>query len=123
MEPALGAMAMNDVGSQSGKLSGDALCRHQVAGAGQSSHGKRMNAEATALEQGIASWNDRCRVAHHADIVTSLRLAACEIADMAEQPADRSAEDVDDAKAAGHAVTARTSAPGCRWCLRDRHRS
>ena len=123
MEPAFGAMAMNDVGPQSCKLSGDALCRHQIAGARQSRYRKRMNAEATPLEQGIASRNDRCRVAHQAHLMTGLRLAACEIADMAEQPADRSAENMNDAKAADHAVIARTSVPGCRWCLRDRHKS
>jgi hypothetical protein len=55
-----------------------------------------MNTETTALEQGIASRDDRCRVAHHADLVTSVRLAACEIADMAVEPAYRGAEDMDD---------------------------
>src|SRR5262245_17602492 len=84
MEPALGAMTMDDVGPQSCKQPDDAPCRHQVAGARHARHGKRMNAETTPPEQEILRRDDRCCVAHHADRVACLRLAAREIADMAE---------------------------------------
>ena len=57
-----------------------------------------MDAEATASEQAIVGRDDRGRAAHHADRMPSFRLAACEIADMTEQPACRGAEHMHDSE-------------------------
>lgn len=101
MDAALGAMSVQYVRSQ---FPDDAVClerRRRVAEADTALHGNAVEAERKAwpqfFQKRIFARAAGRRVADDADGMSAFRLQPREVANMAEQPAGRLAEAVDDA--------------------------
>jgi hypothetical protein len=96
-------MAVHDVETEWLCYARDGVCAGDIAEAGHASDRQAMDAERTLRiepgESGIGLRAARGRIAHDADCVTKRRLDAHEVADMAEQSADRRAEDMQDVQA------------------------
>ncbi len=93
---------MDDVGRSASDERGEARHRHEIVAPGIAVDRRRLDAErqaaADARERRFDPRAAAVRIEEHADVMAARALFGGEIDDMAKQPAEGGAKDVNDAK-------------------------